>query len=138
MTNTNISIDELSGKIEKMVAEHVAAVRIAAQAAVARAFAAMAPHEAPVVAKRARATEVRQSRPRRPASELAALGERFYRAVREKPGETMLVLSGEIGVSARDLYRAVAELRRTDRVRVVAERSHTRYFPMASEAASAA
>jgi hypothetical protein len=36
MTNTNNSIDELSGKIEKMVAEHIAAVRIATQAAVAR------------------------------------------------------------------------------------------------------
>lgn len=135
---TNNSIEELSGKIEKMVAEHVAAVRAAAQAAVARAFAATAAHEAPVVAKRARAGEVRQSRPRRPASELAALGERFYRAVCERPGETMLVLSAGVGVSARDLHRAVAELRRTDRVRVVGERIHTRYFPMAGAAASAA
>jgi hypothetical protein len=32
----------------------------------------------------------------------------------------------------------VAELRRTDRARVVGERSHARYFPMASAAASAA
>lgn len=135
---TNNSIDELSGKIEKMVTEHVAAVRAAAQAAVARAFAATAPREATVVAKRARATEIRQSRPRRPASELAALGERFYGAVCDKPGETMLILSSEVGVSARDLYRAVAELRRTNRVRVVGERGHTRYFPMASAAASAA
>lgn len=137
MTNTS-SIDELSGKIEKMVAEHVAAVRAAAQAAVARAFAATTPLEAPVVPKRARPAEVRPSRPRRAASEIAALGERFYRAVCERPGETMLVLSVGVGVSARDLHRAVAELRRTDRIRVVGERSHTRYFPMAGGAASAA
>lgn len=36
---TSNSIDELSEKNEQMVAEHVAAVRVAAQAAVARAFA---------------------------------------------------------------------------------------------------
>lgn len=135
---TSNSIDELSDKIEKMVAEHVAAVRVAAQAAVARAFAVTAPREAPVVAKRGRAAEVRQSRPRRPAAELAALGEQFYRAVCEKPGETMLILSSQVGVPARDLYRAVAELRRADRVRVVGERGHMRYFPMANAAASAA
>jgi DNA-binding Lrp family transcriptional regulator len=67
---------------------------------------------------------------------LEALGERFYRAVRKKPGETMTVLATEVGASARELHRAVTRLKQDGRVRAVGQRAQTRYFPLANETAA--
>jgi hypothetical protein len=131
MTNTTA---ELETRIEQMVAEHVAAVRKAAQAAVERAFAG-ASVAAPTVAP-SRPRVARAAGKRRTGTELLALGERFFEALTRKPGETMAVLSAEVGASPVDLQRAVARLREANRVRTIGERSQMRYFPLSANASS--
>ena len=133
MTNTTA---ELEKRIEQMVAEHVSAVRKAAQAAVERAFtgantSAAAPTIAPSRPRAARATGKRRT-----GTELLALGERFFEALSRKPGETMAVLSAEVGASPVELQRAVARLREANRVRTIGERSQMRYFPLSASASS--
>jgi hypothetical protein len=120
---------ELERQIEQMVSAHVAALRRAAQGAVERAFAAASASASAVMAP-SRARAARAASKRRAGSELSALGERFFEALSRKPGETMVVLSAEVGVSPRELHRAVARLRESGRVRTIGERSQTRYFPL--------
>jgi len=117
-----------------MVAAHVAALRKAAQVAVERAFAAASAAEPAAAPSRARAA--RAASKRRSGAELSALGERFFEALSRKPGETMMVLSAEVGASPKELHRAVARLRTAGRVKTVGERSAMRYFPTAPRAAS--
>ena len=131
MTNTN---EDLGKQIERLVAEHIAATRKVAQQAVERALAASG--AAPTVAARRTRVGVEGSGKRRGAAELAALGERFYRALCSKPGETMAVLAADVGTSPRELHRAVAGLKQAERVRAVGERAHTRYFPLANSSAA--
>ena len=124
MTTT---IDQLSKRIEQVIQEHLAASQQAATDAITRSFG--------VATGRAR-RERRASRPSgtryRARSELAALGEQFYRAVCAKPGETMTVLAADIGSSSRELSRPVAQLKSMGQVRSVGQRHLTRYFPMAT------
>jgi hypothetical protein len=127
MTNTTT---ELERQIEQMVAAHVAALRKAAQDAVERAFAAAGTAAPTVVASRPRAA--RAASKRRGGAELSALGERFFEALSRKPGETMVVLSAEVGVSPQELHRAVSRLREAGRVKTVGERSAMRYFPLSA------
>src|SRR5690606_27249591 len=100
---------ELEERIEQMVAAEIAALRRAAQGAVERAFAAGSA-AAPTVAP-SRRQLVRAPGKRRAGSELSALGERFLEVLIQRPGETMVVLSAEIGATPRELHRAVARLR---------------------------
>jgi len=133
MTNTN-SYEDLGKRIERLVAEHIAASRKAAQDALERAF-ALGVGVSVAPSRRSRSTEVGK---RRASADVAALGERFYRAVCSKPGETMKVLAPEIGASARELHRPVMLLRRAGQVRAVGHRSSTRYFPLTNGAAASA
>jgi len=133
MTNTN-SYEDLGKRIERLVAEHIAASRRAAQDALERAFASVVGVPA-APSRRSRSTEVGK---RRASVDVAALGERFYRAVCSKPGETMTVLAPEVGASARELHRPVMLLRQAGRVRAVGHRSSTRYFPLTNGAAASA
>ena len=64
---------------------------------------------------------------------MAGLAERLYEAVCANPGETMAVLIAKVGGSARTLHRPMWLLKRSERVRSVGERQHTRYFPMVSK-----
>jgi hypothetical protein len=129
----NSSIEDLGQRIERLVQEHIAASRKAAQAAVERAFASATrapigtPPPVPRLPGKKRASE-----------QIAVLGERFFEAVSAKPGETMTVLAAEVGVSARELHRSVTLLRRAGRVRAVGSRHLTRYFPMANRTAASA
>ena len=127
-------IHELSEMIEQAVREHIAASRRAATAALERAFGA-ATHSA--TALRTRAPRAKPGR-RRPSTEVAELGERFYDAVCGNPGETMAVLAAKIGASARELNRPMSLLKRTGRVRTVGQRHLTRYFPTVGIRASTA
>ena len=131
MTSTTT---ELERQIEQMVAAHVAALRKAAQGAVERAF-AMASVATPTVAP-TRPRAVRAMSKRRLSSELAALGERFFEALSRRPGETMAVISTEVGASPHELHRAVARLREAGRVRTIGERSQMRYFPLSAGVSS--
>jgi hypothetical protein len=130
MTRANTTWD-LGEGIERLVQEHIAANRKAAQEAVERAFATAA--KAPA---RTTVSVPRQSGPRRPSADIAALGDGLYRAVCAKPGETMAVLAPMTGMSARDLHRPMTLLRRAGRVRAVGSRHATRYFPMANAASA--
>ena len=107
MRNTT---ESLSDQIEHLVREHIEASRRAAAAAVERAFGSN-----PI---RLRAT-----------TEVVALGERLYEAVRAQPGETMAVLAPELGKTPRELHRPMMVLKRAGRVRAVGQRHQTRYFP---------
>ncbi len=104
-------------------------MRARADEAVTRAFAASAARAAPSApSDRAR----RSSGKRLPSADIAALGDRLYEAVCAKPGETMDVLSVDVGASARELNRSVLLLRKTGRIRSVGSRHQTRYFPLTS------
>ncbi len=125
MTNTK---QDLGEQIEKLIHEHIAASRASAQEAIARAFSS-------ATATTSTTRRVRRAGGKKRASaDIEALGQRFYRAVCAKPGETMTVLAREVGASARELHRPVTLLRGSRCVRAVGERHLTRYFPMANGA----
>lgn len=128
MTHSN---QDLSQRIEQIIEEHLAAAHTAAREAIERAFAG-AGGRSPVSAPRRSASS--GSRKRRASAELASLGDRFYRAVCTKPGESMMVLAADVGASARELHRAVSRLKQAGRVRSVGNRHQTRYFPTSKEA----
>ena len=128
MTNTNVDLCE---RIERLVQEHIAASRKAAQEAIERAFASSAKPPVRAVPK-----AQRRAGTKRPSVDIAALGECLYRSVCAKPGETMAMLAPIVGASARELNRPMTLLRRAGRVRSVGARHMTRYFPMASAASS--
>ncbi len=127
---TTANFENLSERIEQVVQDHIAASLSAAEAALGRAFAAAV--KAPT--GRSRSSRSRRVGPRRASAEMAAVGERLYEAVCAKPGQTMTVLAGDVGVTVRELQRPMAHLKRGDRVRSVGQRSLCRYFPMVSEA----
>jgi hypothetical protein len=129
MTNTNTNWD-LGEQIERLVREHIAASHKAAQEAMERAFSSAAK------APRRMMASGRRVGTKRPSGDIAALGDRLYRAVCAKPGETMAVLAPMAGASSRELHRPMTLLRRAGRVRAVGRRHMTRYFPMANGAAS--
>ena len=131
MANT-ASTQELTRRIEQLVQEHIAASRTAAREALERAFATAVVASAPTRTPQ-RARPSRDGKRRTP-KEIAALGDRFYQAVCNQPGQTMAVLAVHLDTSARELHRPVSQLKQDGRVRSVGERNHTRYFPMASEA----
>jgi len=120
---TTNSTLELQVQIEQLVREHLAAQRRAAAAAVERAFAnASAPTK--LVAVRT------PSGARRAATEVSALAERLYEAVRARPGETISVIAASVGQTPRALHRPMLHLKRQGRVRSAGQRHGTRYFPM--------
>ena len=134
MTNTNTN-HELVGRIERLVQEHISTTRKEVEEAVERAF-ALATTRAPTRAPR-RVRASAEGRRRAP-EELAALSERLHQAVCAKPGETMNVLSADVGASSRELHRPMALLKDASRVRSAGSRNASRYFPMAGEADASA
>jgi len=117
---------DLAKQIEKLVTDYLAANRVAASAAVERAFASAtirsgvrAPRSAP-----------RAPAPRRTTDEMATLSERLYAAVCAKPGESMAVLAPSIGATPRALQLPAARLKKAGRIRSVGQRQAARYFPM--------
>ena len=145
MTNPT-NTQGLTASIERLVREQVAEIHQAVEQAVRQAFSAAAVEQATMSQPSSKRTAGRgavgspsRKRPaahRRTSTDVAALGERLWRAVSEHPGESMAVLSGAVGASARELHRPMTLLRRDGRVRSVGERHATRYFPMAKSAAS--
>lgn len=127
MTKTR-GIEDLSDRIERLVAEHLAASRTAAAAAVQRAFGAtvQAATRPPRVAKSTKNTK------RRTPEELAELTERLHQAASADPGQSLDALAARVGALPRELERSVAVLKRTGRLRSAGQRNHTRYFPTAS------
>jgi hypothetical protein len=127
------SNEDLAQRIEQLVREHIAESRRRAQEAVARAFSATAP---PPTRRRPRgSSDVTKAGKRRTPAEMDAMCERLYQAACARPGETMAVLMLDVGASARELNRPMNHLKEAGRIRSVGLRSHTRYFPMAADAA---
>lgn len=127
------NVETLEQQIEALVRAHLAACRQSAQAAVERAVAA-ATREPRLDAASQRSAKKKtpgQRRPSRSREELTALGERFYAAVCDTPGETMSVLAARLGLPPRSLEKPVAHLKKAGRVRSAGARQFTRYFPMA-------
>ena len=124
----------LGQQIEQLVQAHIAAVRAEAEAAVARAFAA--------VTSRQCAGAEKQQRPkaapkRRSREELDALGTRLLELVTESPGATMSALAPKLGLSPRELHRPMSELKSSGYIRSVGQKNLTRYFPLAAAAKAA-
>lgn len=117
--------EKLEAEIEEVVRKHLAAYQAAAAAAVERAFASTTARPRPTGTKRG-------TGPRRPPTEVAALAERVYEAVRAHPGETMAVIAPHVGEPARALHRPMTNLKRSGRVRSAGQRHMTRYFPTSS------
>jgi hypothetical protein len=126
---TNTSIEHLEKQIERLIREHVAAVRQRATVAVERALSAAKPTRTPPRAATPRSTASR----RRASDEIATLADQLYRAICAHPGASMAVLAPRVGATPRELNRPALLLRRTGRVRSVGQRQATRYFPMASK-----
>ena len=123
---------ELAEQIERLVREHITAIRISATTAVMRAFAAANSVVAGHPVRRAKVVRAPRAKPapRRAVEEVAALADQFYASLCQSPGETMATLAPRVGASPRALHVAVALLKRAGRVRTVGERRFTRYFPM--------
>ncbi len=134
MSNTT-SNQGLGERIERLVQQHIAESRRAAQEAVERAFAGAASGRG---GTRPRPRVKPASDKRRTPEEIAAVGERFYQAVCAKPGETMAVLAANVGASAAELNRPMTLLKQEGRIRSAGSRSRTRYFPMGSEVEASA
>jgi hypothetical protein len=125
MTNTTTP-QALGERIERLVQDYISETRIAAQAAMDRAFATSAGERAKKQDRQAK----RRMSSRRPSAELIAIGERLYAAMSNTPGETMTVLAPAVGCSARELHRPMSLLKQAGRVRSVGNRQGTRYYPM--------
>jgi cytochrome c5 len=125
MANTTTS-QALGERIERLVQDYISETRIAAQAAMDRAFATSAGERAKKQDRQAK----RRMSSRRPSAELVAIGERLYAAMCNTPGETMTVLAPAVGCSARELHRPMSLLKQAGRVRSVGNRQGTRYYPM--------
>lgn len=127
---TTNSLEELRNQIERLVRDYLAAQRMAATAAVERAFASVAtPKRTHVVRS---TTGVRRAR-----TEMTDLAERLYDAVRANPGETIAVIAEAVGETAKALHRPMVQLKGAGRVRSAGQRRFTRYFPMTYAAKSA-
>lgn len=131
MTNPGVLFEQ----IERLVEEYISATRVAAQAALDRAFApalvAVAHGKQVGPASPSRPGVRRESGVRRASDAIGALAERFYEAVCRMPGETMTELAPQVGSTARELSRPIRLLKGAGRVRSVGTRNATRYFPLA-------
>lgn len=125
MTNTTTP-QALGERIERLVQDYISETRIAARAAMDRAFATSTCERAKKQGQQAK----RRTNSRRPSAELIAIGDRLYTAMCNAPGETMTVLAPAVGCSARELHRPMSLLKQAGRARSVGNRQGTRYYPM--------
>lgn len=131
---TNIDTRTLEASVEGLIQQQVAAYETALREALGRKL--RSADRSRGSTRRSRKSERPQNAVgRRSAAELDALAEQFMKAVEASPGETMLTLSKQLGVGARELHRPVSKLRAASRVRMVGERSQARYFPLPACAA---
>lgn len=122
---TKRNINDLNWRIEQLVHEHIRATRDAAACSLRQAFGGGSTAAQEVVAKRARPASHRRLK-----VDLEALSVRLCSAVHAKPGETMSILSAEVGVKSRELLLPMKLLRERELVRAVGHRNFTRYFPL--------
>ena len=119
------TIDDLNGRIEQLVREHIISTREAAEAALRRAFVGAAVSTRVMSAKRSRSAGHRRLK-----VDLEALSAQLCEAVRAKPGETMSTLAAEVGLKSRQLLVPMKLLKEREQVKAVGHRNLTRYFPL--------
>jgi hypothetical protein len=120
------TLDDLSIQLEALVAGYLAEVRRGAQQAIERGLSASSTTTKP---SKPSAKSRRTPSKRRSPSEIAELGEALCTLIHARPGESMVVFAGELGVSVRELQRPMTLLKRAGRIRSVGQRHLTRYFP---------
>lgn len=123
------SQQDLEAEIERLVRGHLTAQRMAAAAALERAFGA-AVQQVPRRAERRSTGGVRRT-----AGEMADNSERLYDVIRANPGETMIFLAAQLGQLRSALVRPMMHLKASGRVRSAGQRHLTRYFPMGTSRA---
>lgn len=129
---TTIDITTLEASVEALIKQQVAAYEAQLREALGRKLT----RERPSSSRRKRARSAAKSgAPRRTSEALEALADKFIAAVESMPGETMLTLAPQLGLSAQELERPVARLRKVGRIKTVGERSRMRYYPMTARAA---
>jgi hypothetical protein len=130
-----IDITAIEASVEALIQQQLAAYEAQLREALARTLAKARPSSPrretkpkAVPARRASSTQ------RRSADEIDAFAARLFEAVESAPGETMSVLAPMLGVSAKELERPAARLKKAGQIRTVGERSRMRYYPMARAA----
>jgi hypothetical protein len=133
---TAIDITALESSVEALIQQQLAVYEAQLREALARTLSKARPSSPRRKdAKPKSAPTRRASSERRPSEELDALAERLFSAVQSAPGETMAVLAPGLGLSAKELERPAARLKKTGQIRSVGERNQMRYYPMARAAA---
>lgn len=128
------SYQRLERQIEALVKAHLEDCRMAAVAAVDRAFATAMSKPTAVKQKVRKTPRVQCSR--RGPEEMARIEELLYAEVCATPGETMSVLAARLGMPSRRLKRPRKRLERAGRIRMVGRNNSVRYFPMVEERAA--
>ena len=117
--------EELAGKIERLIPDHVAQIPRAAADAVERWFAQLT---APAGRKKPRSTGT-TAPTGRASEELTVFTERLHAKVCGTPGESMAALAKRLESTVSKLRRPMEHLRRTGGVRTVGSYGQIRYFP---------
>lgn len=130
--------EQLANAIESLVASYLDEVHQAAQEALQRSLCRQrsASRPAKATGQRSQSQAPREAK-RRNAAEIHATTEQLCALVRARPGESIVTLAEEMGVSASTLQRPMARLRVDNRVRTVGQRHLMRYFPAVTRTAAA-
>ena len=126
--------ERIQKQIDGLVREVVLIAQEAALATVSGAFAGglLARNRARVSVCGKSSAPRRANAKKREPDELAALAEKLFAAISEKPGEAMSTLSKMVESSPNALIVPVKRLVDSDRIRAVGERNLRRYFPRAT------
>ena len=108
----------LGQSIEKLIREHLAEQKEELQQLVSLAFGE----------KRKSMRNENICRARRSRETLEDSASRLLAAVKNKPGETMQVLSADLGLSAVELHLPQVMLKKRKQIRTVGQRNLMRYF----------
>ena len=135
---TAIDISALEASVEALIQQQVATYEAQLREALARTLSKVRP--SPARRKEAKPAKPKSAQrapspARRSSDELDAFAERLFKVMEAAPGETMAVLAPRLGVSAKELERPAARLKKAGRIRTVGERSRMRYYPMTRAAA---
>ncbi len=118
---------QLADAVETLVASYLDDARRSAQQAVERVLSG--PSATTGRAAKSKSAQPQHSTRRRSAAQLEALCDKLHELVCGRPGESMVALSDEIGVGARELHRPMSKLKAEGRVHSVGQRTQMRYFP---------
>jgi hypothetical protein len=134
---TAMDMTALEASVEALIQQQLAAYEAQLREALARTLSKARPSSPRRKEVKQKAAPARRatSTQRRSAEEIDVFAERLFEAVESAPGETMAVLAPKLGVSAKELERPAARLKKAGQLRTVGERSRMRYYPMARSAA---